>query len=52
MGGFTIKCNICGKEIVVTQQDGVNVSSNPIAIYGGYDGEIFVQCDCGNEIND
>ena len=47
MDGFTIKCNKCGKEIVIGTETEDKATIH-VERYG-YDDETIVWCECGNE---
>lgn len=46
--GFTIKCNKCGKLIVIKNGNFANDVIDIIA--SSRDGDIDIICDCGNEV--
>lgn len=51
MKGFTIKCNDCGKETMIT--DDLVTDNNNIDIRStGYDEQVGMFCECGNKAED
>ena len=55
MEGFTLKCNECGKETIVTMNsEGEIIFENGNVNFGcaGYDGELGIACICGNKFEE
>lgn len=51
MGGFTIICNKCGKETIVTEN--MEYTDKGIEVIAtGYGGELGIMCNCGNRVED
>jgi DNA-directed RNA polymerase subunit RPC12/RpoP len=51
--GFTIKCNMCGKEI--TLEDNFSIHSDEREIYPDFDPiyeSLSIQCKCGNKVDE
>jgi len=47
---FKITCMKCGKETEINKDTHVGSDKNDVVIYAGREGEIFIDCDCGNEV--
>ena len=55
--GFTLKCNECGRKLILTGNDFYNIQLNNqfhnklfLGINWGYE-EVQIECECGNEID-
>ena len=46
---FTVRCNNCGKRIVVDSSYTFNMESN-IDLYATGDNSVYIYCGCGNSI--
>lgn len=54
MKGFKVKCLQCGNETIYTQGGSHMAKDNDEVdvLPSGYDGQITIICECGNEIED
>jgi hypothetical protein len=49
---FTIKCEKCGKERKLNNKESFANNKDVIWIISNRDGDIFIECDCGNEVKE
>lgn len=52
MDGFTIKCNKCGKEQMLSSDMHFSVDKTISLYVASYQEEIIIECECGNSVEE